>query len=455
MLSVDEALARCLALEVDSESEHRPLAQCAGARLAAPLNAQAPLPRWDNSAMDGYAMRGSDARRGAVLKVVEVIPAGVWPERALKPGEAARIFTGAPLPTGADVVVIQEHCTALEGVGLGSVRVERDISQGQNIRRRGEEVKEGSLIAARGEVITPGLLGLCAAQGYAQLNVHREPRVALLETGTELISPGKPLTGAQIYATHHVTLAPMIQSSGGALVHCARVGDSVDEVVELLRDLANREIDLIITTGGVSVGEFDPLHEALTQLGAERHFWKVKMKPGKPVSVTSLSRTASHAPLPIFSLPGNPVSCVVGYLLFVHPLIQRASGVPSERLGMSRITCRLTSPIEKRHTRAELLRVSVSLESASHDLKSCREHPRGSQGATPDPQRSFWSCALTGGQSSAWISSVAFGDGLLWVPADPVTWPIGHEVEVSLFPWTRLLPTSLYLNDPAQSDSSG
>jgi molybdopterin biosynthesis enzyme len=197
----------------------------------------------------------------------------------------------------------------------------------------------------------------------------------------------------------------------------------------------------------VSVGDFDPLHKALSHLEAERHFWRVKMKPGKPISVASLPRSpttpSSLSSLPVFSLPGNPVSCVVGYLLFVHPLIQRASGVRHQDLGMTRVRCRLASAIEKRHSRAEFLRVRVSSVSLSDDEDQGRDTHAETTRQTP------WLCELTGGQSSGWISSVASGDGLLWVPASPTSWPAGHIVDVSIFPWAQPLESSLYFSQTA------
>ena len=434
MLSVTEALKRCLDLEINPSTEDRPLIQCAGARLASPLAARAALPRWDQSAMDGYAIHHGDAISGATLKVVDVIPAGTWPEQSIQRGEAARIFTGAPIPDGADTVIIQENCSPSEDEGLGHVLIHQNTPQGKNIRRRGEEIEPSTHFASAKDLVTPGLLGLCAAQGYAQLNVYRSPRIALLETGAELISPGQTLTGAQIYATHEVTLAPMIQLSGGQLVHSIRVNDSVDEVVHQLHTLLHEDIDLILTTGGVSVGDFDPLHEALTRLGAERHFWKVKMKPGKPISVASLTRGTTQPSLPIFSLPGNPVSCVVGYLLFVHPLIQRAAGVPKDELGMTQKRCILTSAITKNHTRAEFLRVRVS---KSHDGHHDGQPELAGNALKGKGHQGLCSCEVTGGQSSGWISSVAYGDGLLWVPAKPTSWPVGQEVDVLLFPWSK------------------
>ena len=433
MLSVDEARSKSLELHIAPRSELCAVERCGGRRLVNSLYASDPLPRWDHSAMDGYAMGMGDAQAGQVAEVVEVIPAGTWPERALEPGEAARIFTGAPIPRGAEVVVLQEDTEALsqhdaqsdDSKDLGQVRILESAQLGQHIRRRGEEWARDELIASAKTPLNPGLLGLCAAQGLAELEVFARPRVALLETGSELVRPGLSLSGAQIYATHAATLRAMIEQSGGQLTQAASVSDSVDEVVEMISALRDDGVDLIITTGGVSVGDFDPLHAALERLGAERRFWKVRMKPGKPVSVASLPNAMNQTP--IMSLPGNPVSCVVSYLLFVHPLIQRAAGVPEGELGLKVVEATLAEPLIKRHHRAEFMR--VRLTRVSREMFG--EVP-------PSLSTPRWRCERTGGQSSAWISSVAQGDGLLHIPETPVEWDEGQRVMVSLFPWVDL-----------------
>ena len=420
MRSLNEAIQDCLSLSPARQTVRKPTSACVGQYLSESIHAHHPMPLWDQSAMDGYAVRSSEAMKGSLLKVGEVIPAGHWPEKELALGEAARIFTGAPLPQGADSVLIQENTTAIDRGAR--VRVNQNVQMGANVRRVGEEIALNTRIAKRGDQVTPGLLGLCAAQGITHLKVFSEPRISLLETGTELASPGTPLKGAQIYASNAVTLAPIIRQSGGHLITTGRVSDEVDAVTQQISAQLSEGVQVMITTGGVSVGDFDPIHEAIERLGAKRVFWKVKMKPGKPVSIAQLDRPeGGHALL--IGLPGNPVSCVVTYLLFVHPLIQHLCGHSSDQLGLRKISCRLSQNISKRHHRAELFRVALeAMESEGESV-----------------HKLSYRCRLTGGQSSAWISSIAMGDGLLYAPSEPCEFRKGEMVEVSLFPWREIL----------------
>lgn len=378
--------------------------------------------------MDGYAVRFEDVSQGITLPVVDHIPAGVWPERQLMPKEAARIFTGAPLPPSADTVILQENCEAISLSDLSSglspvasppfgwVKINHDALLGEHVRQQGEEVGRGVEIASIGDLVTPGLIGLCAAQGHSQIGVFAPPQVTIIETGDELKPLDQRLKGAEIYATNGITLAAMLEYSSARLHSQARCEDEPSQVARQIRTALEGGSDLVITTGGVSVGDHDPLHRALELLRAERHFWRVKMKPGKPVSAATILHQGSRRTL--LSLPGNPVSAVVSYLLFVHPLLQRAAGVPSSELGLQRLQCQILHPIEKHHQRAEFLRVRV----------------------LPQVHGSLPLCELTGGQSSAWISSVMRADGLLALPAEPTTLNAGSEVEVALFPWAGGLP---------------
>ena len=417
MRPLNDAIRDCLQLVTANLAESWPLDQCSGTYLADDLYADSPLPRWPQSAMDGYAVRHAEAQAGQTLKVGELIPAGHWPQRPLSKGEAARIFTGAPLPIGADAVVIQENCQA--NIEQKEVFIQQAAKLGEHIRQAGEELAVGDLIAQKGTKISPGLLGLCAAQGWDTLPVFAQTKVALIETGTELKSPGQDLEGAEIYATNALALAPLIKASSAQLSSVFRAKDSVQTVVNPIQRALESDVQVILTTGGVSVGDFDPIHEALEILGAQRHFWKVKMKPGKPLSVASIQSPAGAKCL-LIGLPGNPVSCVVSYLLFVHPLLQKMAGVPEEQCGLRRIKCMLQHDLRKTHHRAELFRVRLN------------------RMAQEDTGNFFYGCELTGGQSSAWISSIAQADGLLYMPDQPCQYTSGQQVEVSLLPWVEL-----------------
>ena len=417
MRPLNDAIRDCLQLVTANLAESWPLDQCNGAYLATDLYAESPLPRWPQSAMDGYAVRYAEAQAGQTLQVGELIPAGHWPQRSLVKGEAARIFTGAPLPTGADAVVIQENCQT--SADQQEVLIQQTAKLGEHIRKAGEELAVGDLVAQKGTKITPGVLGLCAAQGWDTLPVITQAKVSIIETGTELKSPGQALDGAEIYATNALTLAPLVKTSSAQLNSVFRAKDSVQTVVDTIQRALESDVQVILTTGGVSVGDFDPIHEALEVLGAQRHFWKVKMKPGKPFSVASIQSHAGAKCL-LIGLPGNPVSCVVSYLLFVHPLLQKMAGVPEEQCGLRRINCILQHDLRKTHHRAELFRVRLN--------RMTQE----------DTGKSFYGCELTGGQSSAWISSIAQADGLLYMPDQPCQYTAGQQVEVSLLPWVEL-----------------
>ena len=416
MKALNEAIQECLALATSPVIETRPLDQCFGHYLAKDLIAQSPLPLWSQSAMDGYAVRHQEAKAGQTLTIGEVIPAGHWPQKKLVQGEAARIFTGAPIPDGADAIVIQENCQLLPSGQ--AVLIQQSALEGRHIRQAGEEVKIGEILAHIGQEITPGLIGLCAAQGWNTLPIFAPANVSLIETGSELKSPGQKLSGAEIYATNALTLAPLIRQSSARLCHVSRSEDSVQTVVEHIQSALSSNTQVILTTGGVSVGDFDPIHKALAKLGAERHFWKVKMKPGKPISVASIKREDGQNCL-IVGLPGNPVSCVVAYFLFVHPLLQKLSGIPEHLRGLRRVKAILKHDLDKTHHRAELFRVCLNRQLDHHS-------------------QATFTCELSGGQSSAWISSIAESDGLLYVPDKPCSWPKGRSVEVAIFPWIRL-----------------
>lgn len=417
MKPINEAIRECLALAPSAQVEMRSLDQCYGYRLAQDLLAQSPLPLWSQSAMDGYAVRHQEAQEGQILRVGEIIPAGHWPQKALALGEAARIFTGAPLPAEADAIVIQENSQTLDNGQ--EVLIKQSAQKGRHIRQFGEELTKGETIAQIGQELTPGLIGLCAAQGLDQLSVFKQAKVCLIETGSELKSPGQKLNGAEIYATNALTLSPLIRQSCAILSQVSRTEDSVQELVKCVENALSSDVQVILTTGGVSVGDFDPVHEALARLGAERHFWKVKMKPGKPISVASIRRNHGQDCL-LIGLPGNPVSCVVAYLLFVHPLLQKIAGIPEHKCGLRRVKATLSHEQSKQHGRAELLRVSLSHSSPKSDSAVS------------------YQCQLSGGQSSAWISSIAKADGLLYLPDRPCHLASGQIVEVALFPWTQL-----------------
>jgi molybdopterin molybdotransferase len=284
------------------------------------------VPPADNTSMDGYAVRSADvAVPGAVLRVAQRIPAGAI-GAPLEAGTAARIFTGAQVPPGADAVVMQEQCEALPGEGLGSVRVNATVEPGQWIRRQGEDVRRDAVVLCPGVRLGPAELGLAASVGAARLDVVRQPRVALFSTGDELVMPGEPLKPGAIYNSNRFTLRGLLQAAGCVVGDFGIVPDRLDATRDALRRAAEGH-DLILTSGGVSVGEEDHLKPAVEAEGRLEH-WQIAIKPGKPLAFGEVRRADGTAAL-FVGLPGNPVSSFVTFLLCVAPLLRALQGAPA------------------------------------------------------------------------------------------------------------------------------
>ena len=288
--------------------------------LAEDVRSTLDVPPADNSSMDGYALRCADvAEAGAVLPLGQRIPAGTAPS-PLQAGTAARIFTGAQIPAGADAVVMQEQCDSLDG----KVRVNAVPTPGQWIRRCGEDVVNGAVVLARGQRLTPQALGLAASGGAATLRVARRPTVALFSTGDELVMPGEPLRPGAIYNSNRYTLRGLIQSLGCECTDLGIVPDRLDATREALRRAAQGH-DLIVTSGGVSVGEEDHLRPAV-QAEGRLDLWQIAIKPGKPLAFGEVNRAGASA-AHFIGLPGNPVSSFITFLFAVRPLLLHLQGV--------------------------------------------------------------------------------------------------------------------------------
>lgn len=314
LLTVDAALARLLeAAAPVPETEMLPVASALWRVLAKPLVSGIDVPPLDNSAMDGYALKTADWAEGRWLEVRQRIVAGSVGQ-ALQPGEAARIFTGAPIPAGADAVVMQEDCEARPG----AVLVHKAPRVGMNIRRAGEDMKAGQTVLAAGERLTPARLGVAAAAGATELAVYRRLRVAVFFTGDELVRPGWPLKPGQIYNSNRATLTALLHALGCEVIDLGDVADQLDATVATLRE-ASRQADLVITSGGVSVGEEDHVKAAVEKLG-HIAMWRVAMKPGKPLVYGRVGESD------FLGLPGNPVSAYVVFCLFVRPFLLRRMG---------------------------------------------------------------------------------------------------------------------------------
>ena len=351
MLTLDDALARLLEAVVPMPSSQRETVSTFDALarvLQHDLRSTLDVPPADNTSMDGYAMRAVDVPAvGTLLPVSQRIPAGRVGD-SLQPGTAARIFTGALVPAGADAVVMQEQCVA---VGEG-VRVNVVPSMGQWIRRRGEDVSNGDVVLPAGTRLTPQALGLAAAVGAATLTVARRPRVALFSTGDELAMPGEPLKPGAIYNSNRFTLRAAIQALGCDCTDLGIVPDRLDATRTALRRAAQGN-DLIVTSGGVSVGEEDHLRPAV-QAEGRIELWQIAIKPGKPLAFGKVMRadgTAAH----IVGLPGNPVSSFITFMLMVRPLLLRLQGATA--LTPPRTSQRADFDWSKPDKRREFLRV--------------------------------------------------------------------------------------------------
>ncbi len=322
LLSLDEALQRLHRVAIThaiADTESVSTFDALGRVLAVEVRSGLDVPPADNSSMDGYALRAAEATApGTVLPVSQRIAAGVVGQ-PLAHGSAARIFTGAQIPPGADAVLMQEQCEAIAGEGLGDVRVLSAPKPGEWIRRRGEDVRLGDVVLARGTRLTPQALGLAASVGAAALSVARRPRVALFSTGDELVMPGEPLTPGAIYNSNRYLLRALLQGAGCEVSDLGIVPDQLQATREALRQAAVGH-DLILTSGGVSVGEEDHLKPAVTAEG-RLELWQIAIKPGKPLAFGEVKPGALF-----IGLPGNPVSSFVTFLLCVAPVLKALQG---------------------------------------------------------------------------------------------------------------------------------
>jgi molybdopterin molybdotransferase len=314
MISEEEARRRILEKITPLPERTIPLATALDCFAARDYFARLPLPAFDNSAMDGYAVVAGSCRKGGRLHVIGEQPAG--PDRKLRVdgGEAVRIFTGAPLALGADAIVMQEDVTR-DGAEI-SLNV--DVEAGEFVRRRGCDLAEGQMILAKGERIRPATVALLASQGFADVIVGGEPTAAVISTGDELVKPGQELQAGQIYDSNSVLLAALLQRCGvstTAVEHCPDDRESLGDAIK--RGIKNH---VLIISGGVSVGEHDLVKEALRERGANIEIWRVAVKPGKPFLFGNIGERF------VFGLPGNPVSAFVTFLQFVRPAILRMMG---------------------------------------------------------------------------------------------------------------------------------
>jgi molybdopterin molybdotransferase len=313
----DDAVAQLVAAaKAIADTERVALDDALGRVLAEPVASGLDVPGWDYSAMDGYALKAADCAGSAVtLPVSQRVPAGTAPQ-PLVPGTAARIFTGGPIPDGADTVVIQEVCEPVED----GVRIDAQPSPGDNIRRRGEDIAQGDTVIETGTRLAPQHLGLAASVGVAELVVVRRPRVAVFASGDELVMPGQPLAPGKIYNSNLFTSKALLRALGCEPVDLGIVADTLEATQAAIARGAELA-DLVLASGGVSVGEEDHVKPAVEALG-RLDLWKLAIRPGKPLAFGDVRGT------PLIGSPGNPVSLYVTFLLFVRPFLLRLQGRP-------------------------------------------------------------------------------------------------------------------------------
>ncbi len=347
MTSEAEALAAVLAKVPVLPGEERTLLDSLGGFAAREFRAERPLPAFDNSAMDGYAVQAASAQTGSRLRVVGEQPAGVDLGLTISAGEAIRIFTGAPLPSGADAVVMQEDVTR-DG---GEVVIGAGVEPGEFVRRQGGDLAVGQKIIARGDRIGPQNIGLLASQGLAAIEVGTRPLVAIVSTGDELARLGETPLPGQIFESNAIMLHALARGAGAEVNSVEHAPDTLDALTAVLR--RGLENDGLIVSGGVSVGDRDLVRPSLGSLGAEIDLWRIALKPGKPFLFGRAGRCA------IFGLPGNPVSAFVTFLKFVRPALRKMMGASEEHQELCRLTARLGTAVTNDGDRPHYFRGQV------------------------------------------------------------------------------------------------
>lgn len=390
-----EGQARTLPTEVASLDDAR------GRVLANDVISEIDLPPFDNSAMDGYALRAActDAALDStpvLLRLCGTIAAGSVPDEPVTPGTAQRIMTGAPVPSGADAVLQLEHARHRDDV----IEVRDPVAVGRHIRRRGEDVGAGELIVRAGTTLTTNVIALMASAGISEATVFRRARISTIATGAELIAavPGARLRQGQIFDSNGISMRALAADAGCIVIDRGIVHDSADAIKLRIAEAA-AESDIVLISGGVSVGRFDHVKKVLAELGMERLFWRVRMKPGKPLLCGKLGDTW------VFGLPGNPISCVAGIVAFVEPLIRVLHGHTAAGPAIQR--ARLTEPFS--HDGGRLLLATAHIERASDGMLA----------VTP-----------TRTQGSAMMHALAASNGFLVVPEDQLELAEGSIVDV-------------------------
>jgi len=417
MISVEQALEKVLAHVDILEEEERPILDCLGQVLAEDVYSSIDVPPLDNTAMDGYAVQSRDTRGASrqsprFLRVIGMVAAGSISECEVKPGTAVRIMTGAPIPKGADCVVRFEDTdeaqrqSSSDGIGILC-----EAEAGLNIRRAGEDITRGSIVLSKGVVIRPSEVGVLASLGRSKVKVIRRPVVAILATGYELVDINQPLPPGKIYNSNTYSVAALVLRYGGIPRILGIAVDSEDSLVAKLHQ--GLDADILITTGGVSAGDYDVVKDILAKEG-EIAFWTVRVKPGKPLAfgtIRGVSKTGVVKNIPHLGLPGNPVSSMVTFELFVRPAILKMMGKKN-----------LTKPI-----------IEAVLEDSVVNSDGRRILAR----AVVEEHNGQYFARLTGPQGSGILTSMSLANGLVIIPEDKERMEAGDVVQVMMLDWSE------------------
>jgi molybdopterin molybdotransferase len=415
MISVEQALDKILSYVGVLEAEERPILDCLGQVLAEDIYSSINIPPLDNSAMDGYAVRSGDTRGASrqsprFLRVLGTASAGSITEREVAPGTAIRIMTGAPIPKGADSVVIFEDTDETQRRGVSTeIGILSEVEPGLNIRRAGEDIAQGSTVLTKGTVLRPSEVGVLASLGRTTVRVIRRPIVAILATGDELVDIDQPLPAGKIYNSNTYSLAASVWRYGGIPKILGIARDSEDSVVARIRH--GLDADMLLTTGGVSAGDYDVVKDVLAKQG-EITFWTVRMKPGKPLAfgtIKAVGKAGVASNIPHLGLPGNPVSSMVTFELFVRPAILKMMGKKN-----------LTKP---------------TIEAVAEDSVVNRDGRRMFARVRVEKRHNQYFARLTGPQGSGILTSMTSANGLMIIPEDKAEVVAGDIVRVMMLDW--------------------
>lgn len=419
MISVDEALAEILRHVQPLEAERVPILEALGRVLAEEIISDIDIPPFDNSAMDGYAVRAADIADASPqtpvpLRVVGSVAAGYVAEVGVEPGTAIRIMTGAPLPHGADTVVPyedtddfdrpkEERLTSPADV----IRVRKAVRRGSNIRPAGEDIRRGESVMAPGRLIRPQEIGVLASLGRETVLVHRRPKVAILATGDELLEIHEPLAPGKIRNSNEYTNAALVERTGGIPIRLGIARDTADDLRAKIQAGIAQGADLFLTSGGVSVGDYDVVKDVLADEG-EMQFWQVRMKPGKPLAFGLLRGREPGRKIPLIGLPGNPVSAMVSFEQFARPAILKMLGHTD--LTKPTVQAILDEPLTNSGRRGFVRVIVTRQEDGYHARK-------------------------TGQQGSGVLTSMAKANGLAIVPEGVYRVEAGSTVTVQMLDW--------------------